>query len=113
MIELLNQPYIQRKESVQPFKKERSYVSIGGETRHLNEWLEKTGISYSCYAARINAGMRKIDAIRTPNANFKHITHNGLTLTTQQWADRIGITRMALHWRLKNWDKDRALTVRQ
>lgn len=41
------------------------------------------------------------------------ITHNGISLTEKQWAERLGISYYTLHGRIKNrgWSVDRALTT--
>jgi hypothetical protein len=43
----------------------------------------------------------------------RHLTHDGLTFTTSQWADRTGISHVTLRMRLhRGWDVARALTQR-
>ena len=44
-------------------------------------------------------------------SNNVHLTYNGETLTLSQWADRIGINRKTLQFRLRRgWSIERALT---
>ena len=38
------------------------------------------------------------------------ITHDGLSLTAQEWADRLGIHSSTLYQRIKSWGVERALT---
>lgn len=47
---------------------------------------------------------------QSQNKNFKTITHNNQTLTTKQWAEKIGITHECLITRLKRkWPIEKAL----
>lgn len=39
------------------------------------------------------------------------VTHQGLTLSIPEWADRVGLSRQCLRHRIKNgWSSERALT---
>lgn len=40
----------------------------------------------------------------------RNVTYNGRTQTMAQWADEIGISHCALHYRLNKWSVERALT---
>jgi len=64
----------------------------------------------SCPPCNKDRGRAK--AAETARANAKHrIEFGGETLTPQQWATRIGISRTALMWRMANgWPIERALT---
>lgn len=41
----------------------------------------------------------------------RYIEYNGQYLRLIQWAEKLGIDRKTLHWRLANWNMDRALNA--
>ncbi len=80
-------------------------ITVNNETRSIKEWAEHLGISthglytrkrrYGTFEAAINM------AATAAGPKPKLHTLNGESLTLQQWADRLGMTKNALKARIK------------
>lgn len=100
-------------------------VTYQGETLTLTEWAERIGISRGTLVSRFDAGWTAEQAITGKGPERvrvfrrassgpppRSITLNGETLTLARWADRLGVTKTALHQRLrKGWSIERTLTT--
>ncbi len=80
---------------------------------HLNAIKDDNRIENlvaSCPACNINRARHKAAEASRSRAVHR-FTHDGVTMTAQQWASQIGISRTSLLWRIKSgWPIEKALT---
>ena len=100
-------------------------IAYQGETLTLTELAERTGIKRVTIESRLKGGWTveqavsgqrpKRPRVRRGFSTGRHprtITLNGETLTISGWAERLGVSKPALHVRLsKGWSLERTLTT--
>lgn len=112
--------------------KKTDLLTYDGQTQTLEDWALDYGIPHRLINARLYAGCSIETAITKPmlvrqgqrkaiprvsrqptcTRPAKSIEFNGECLTVQQWADHLGITKAALHMRIRlGWPLERALTT--
>ena len=87
-----------------------------GKTKTLQGWSKETGIKLQTLRHRIRSGWTVEDALgkglSKKGDRKKLIDYDGLSLTYEQWAQRIGITTDALKQRFwRGWNIEQALTT--
>jgi hypothetical protein len=89
-----------------------------GKTLTITEWSRLSGIPGATINSRLGLGWSMDEAIgATPRQRKTHPvlhTHNGRSLTLDQWSERTGIARntIASRLRLLGWSFERAVTTR-
>jgi len=79
---------------------------------HLNEVRDDNdsgNVVPSCAICNQARGRHKM--ISTMQSRGMNLTLHGEALPISEWAKRLGISRVSLRWRLRNWSVERALTM--
>lgn len=97
-------------------------LTHNGETMVASAWAERLGCKPAALRFRIRRGWSTERALTEPfddamgvrrrGGHYEEATHDGLTLTLGEWADRIGVKRTTLSMRLRaGWSVEKALTT--
>ena len=95
---------------------EKKY-NYNGKSLTLEEWSKETGVSKTTLASRIGILKWSLEkALTTPpksSKNSKKYTHNGKSLTLEEWSKETGINKATLYSRIGilNWSLEKALTT--
>lgn len=101
----------------------RRYIQMGSEVRTMAGWARQSGVSYITFKMRIGMGWSIDAAVFTPplsklaqcyranDRKRRYITFNGETLTRNEWAARVGVSRETMRYRVENWSLEEALTT--
>ncbi|HHW34340.1 MAG TPA: hypothetical protein GXX24_09420 [Paracoccus solventivorans] len=107
-----------------PKPKAPTHYTLGDETLTVEQWAERAGIAPATIQSRLSKGWPLAKALTSrrgqhlsPARTWRRgsppvtITHAGMTLTVQQWAERTGLsihTIKARRW--KGWPTERVLS---
>jgi lambda repressor-like predicted transcriptional regulator len=93
-------------------------ITYRNQTLTLAQWSDKTGLQVDSIRQRLRAGWPPSAVLttptryRAPNGHNSQLTHDGMTLSLEAWADRIGVKPATLRARLrKGWSVTEALTT--
>lgn len=94
----------------------RREITWNGETKHYIEWAKLLGIKPRTLAGRIFKYRWPVERAMTEGVNDYikqgYISWEGETLHCREWAERLGISRSTLYYRvfIKKWPLERAMT---
>lgn len=108
-----------------PKQRAPTHYTLGDETLTVEQWAERAGIAPATIQSRLSKGWPLAKALTSrrgqhlsPARTWRRglppvtITHAGMTLTIQQWADRTGLTVDRIKSRrAKGWPTERVLTA--
>jgi len=100
-------------------------ITFRGETRCLADWAQLYGLDPNTLHARLTVyGWTVEEALTTPPQKGKRpdrlreeagtlITFGGKSLSIPEWANHLGISEPAMHFRLQRWPIERALSEKR
>jgi hypothetical protein len=94
----------------------RRYYTAFGETHSVKEWSKIVGVHAASIQSRLRLGLSIEEALsgsRRPSRVASRYSYGGVSLTLDQWADRLGIPRATLVARIGKlgWSFERAITT--
>lgn len=94
-------------------------ISHNGETKTIAQWAKETNISDKAFRRRLNLGWPMEECLHKNkreiiNSFPEELEFRGETLSTEEWAARIGILKKEINRRLsRGWTIERTLTQKR
>lgn len=92
------------------------YFEYKGRRQKASEWAEELGVPTKAFRQRVWKGWTPEEVISGKRAKehgcvVRRLTHDGLTLPVNAWAQRLGIPRKTIHTRIdRGWSDSEVVT---